>query len=497
MTDDEVLADSPLPDDAHAVEAARHRVRDAVGKIAPEIVDDCCLVTSELVTNAVLHAAAPMRIRVRRRAAGVRIEVIDALPDRVPVISGTGLADVIALDVSDPTLDDLLDAETMTGRGLVVVGSVSDEWGVDVGDATKTVWADVGTEPSEGPYVDADANADASVEAEVRGAPAGAQGNVRLRAVPGRLVLASAANLDDLIREFQVGGTHEEELGGLANRLRSMTANAREPLRVAARDAIAHGHRLIDVAVAADDRTVTALRDFLGVIDQIADHCRRGELLTLEPAPEIVAFRQWYVDEISGQVDGRLAQACPFPAIALDDPNVIAAADRASREVAAERASSSPLRSHPVALDPDGELGGQLADLLSDTMAASSTSLCVADLDAGTVEIRWADQYPDDVLTGWSTFSLYDDLPASETIRTGRPSFFRTIEERDARFPIFTRTPVVGDEALAVLPVSAEAALVVGFAEPRAFDEDEREFLVRVASEAGRVLDAGRGPSPA
>jgi two-component sensor histidine kinase len=93
----------------------------------PDRVDTLVLLCSELVTNAVLNAAAPSELRLRVRAGRVRLEVHDPSP-AVPV----------------PRAQDL---GATNGRGMVLVDALADSWGVEVGDGLpdqgKTVWVEM------------------------------------------------------------------------------------------------------------------------------------------------------------------------------------------------------------------------------------------------------------------------------------------------------------------------------------------------------------------
>jgi anti-sigma regulatory factor (Ser/Thr protein kinase) len=93
----------------------------------PERVETLVLLCSELVTNAVLHAAAPSELRLRMRDGRVRLEVHDPSP-AVPV----------------PRAQDL---SATNGRGMVLVDALADSWGVEVGDGLpdegKTVWVEL------------------------------------------------------------------------------------------------------------------------------------------------------------------------------------------------------------------------------------------------------------------------------------------------------------------------------------------------------------------
>jgi anti-sigma regulatory factor (Ser/Thr protein kinase) len=80
------------------------------------------LLTSELVTNAVRHAATEIRLRVEFDAKTVRVEVTD-----------TGKA----MPVVTPTPD-------VGGYGLRIVDQLAARWGVDqIPENGKTVWFEV------------------------------------------------------------------------------------------------------------------------------------------------------------------------------------------------------------------------------------------------------------------------------------------------------------------------------------------------------------------
>jgi len=81
------------------------------------------LITSELVSNAVRHAAPPVELLLRRTHGGLYIAVRDHSP--VPPPAPTTLPAVAALG----------------GRGLYLVAATASRWGYLVGSADKVVWA--------------------------------------------------------------------------------------------------------------------------------------------------------------------------------------------------------------------------------------------------------------------------------------------------------------------------------------------------------------------
>ncbi|MQA83393.1 MAG: SpoIIE family protein phosphatase [Streptosporangiales bacterium] len=111
--------------DGRAVAAARGFVREALleWKADDDIVDDAVLLTSELVTNAVVHAGTPIQVVCRLEAGAVRVEVEDQHPTR-------GLPE----GRRESTL------EEEQGRGLLVSATLASAWGVTYTRTGKCVW---------------------------------------------------------------------------------------------------------------------------------------------------------------------------------------------------------------------------------------------------------------------------------------------------------------------------------------------------------------------
>lgn len=106
--------------DPSAIGAARSFVTSRDG-VEGELADSLALVTSELASNAVLHARTPFVVRVGEVDGQVRVSVFDhsvRLPERRP-----------------------LGPDAVTGRGLAIIESLADVWGVEVVDGGKWVWA--------------------------------------------------------------------------------------------------------------------------------------------------------------------------------------------------------------------------------------------------------------------------------------------------------------------------------------------------------------------
>ena len=90
----------------------------------PEITDAATLIVSELVTNAIVHAATPAELRAQWLNGVLRLEVLDNAEGSPP----------------DPRI---AEPDDENGRGLLLVDALSTAWGVESTDHGKVVWAEV------------------------------------------------------------------------------------------------------------------------------------------------------------------------------------------------------------------------------------------------------------------------------------------------------------------------------------------------------------------
>jgi anti-sigma regulatory factor (Ser/Thr protein kinase) len=113
-----------------AAEARRFAERTLWAWGCDMLLESARLLVSELVVNAVLHAHTGARLALRYDGAVLRVEVTD----------GSTVA---------PQRRDCAPTAT-TGRGLMIVDAVADDWGVDIGAESKTVWFDLAVSSDDG-----------------------------------------------------------------------------------------------------------------------------------------------------------------------------------------------------------------------------------------------------------------------------------------------------------------------------------------------------------
>ncbi|MGQ4488830.1 SpoIIE family protein phosphatase [Streptomyces sp. SAS_281] len=112
---------------ARSVATARAFVRDTLqGWGYTDVVDDAVVLTSELVTNAVIHAGTAADVLCLRTEDGVRVEIADHYPEREIPLRTTGL--------------DLGSLDSENGRGLLLCAALASRWGVEYSPTRKHVW---------------------------------------------------------------------------------------------------------------------------------------------------------------------------------------------------------------------------------------------------------------------------------------------------------------------------------------------------------------------
>jgi anti-sigma regulatory factor (Ser/Thr protein kinase) len=109
----------PVPS---SVGIARSFVRDALPDLDEDRLDVAQLLTSELVTNAILHARTPIQVGVLVDDDRALVCVADRLPDGPELTPRPRSKD------------------RPGGRGLALVADLSESWGITSYAGGKTVW---------------------------------------------------------------------------------------------------------------------------------------------------------------------------------------------------------------------------------------------------------------------------------------------------------------------------------------------------------------------
>lgn len=271
--------------------------------------DAAVLVTTELVTNVLVHTDCAPTVRVHIARDLVRVEVVDACP-ALPVPG-----------VLDPTAN--------CGRGLLLVEQFAQRWGVTrVPEAGKAVWFElVAGVPAAAEGLTADqllelwnddeppapaATGRETRYADERPETADPVRHVRVEGVPTALLHASKTHLDDLVRDLtlvneaaQASGGADEELVDLAARLSQLAVDLvgfRNQIRRQALDAVGRGAGTLTLELDLPIRLRGRLLAYRQALDEADQHCAAGRLLVPVGTDEQAQFRRWKLDRIVDQL---------------------------------------------------------------------------------------------------------------------------------------------------------------------------------------------------
>ena len=292
--------DLTLPPEPATVGRARRAVRQALnGTANVDLVYAAELVTSELVTNAVVHACTEVHLHITAEAEAIRVEIEDGsvhLPVRRTWTETAG-----------------------TGRGLLIVEEHVDRWNAARTEHGKVVWFEIG-EPTT-PFS--------------RHAPGvePLQDPVEITLLDAPLLMhwAWQEHATTLLREFLLYSLdddpqaldHHAAASDALSILREQLPTPQLPSEPGALMASS-----VEPAVTADKATLlvpaASVRSFEIVDDLLSRAVRaaqEGRLLGPPTQPEISEMRQWMCGEIAGQVRG--AEPTPWRAatdvrVALD-----------------------------------------------------------------------------------------------------------------------------------------------------------------------------------
>ncbi|GAA1157905.1 hypothetical protein GCM10009606_39770 [Nocardioides aquiterrae] len=256
-----------------------------------DLVECAELGVSELVTNALLHASAPLSVRVRGTREHPRVEVRDGTTE-LPVLPGGETHDE----------DDLL---LTFGRGLSIVARCSTAWGVEVEEDGKVVW-----------FVPAARSGETMVEGVVTGAgpapprePSPDEMSIEILGVPLRSFIDFQRHYRELRREVRLLALAHEAEYPLAKDLSDLFGRLEHDLRdgIGAgqiEEALHSGAATTDLHVVMPRATAATIGRFIELLDLADAFCREERLLSLARTPDQQQFQRWFLGEFVRQRDG-------------------------------------------------------------------------------------------------------------------------------------------------------------------------------------------------
>lgn len=280
---------------------ARHWIKAHLDGVSTEVSECAALLTSELVTNAVLHAGTPLSVTLHFLSDRIRVDVADGSPI-VPSVKDYG-------------------AHAATGRGLTLFATLATNWGVQEALGGKIVWFEI---PVDYPGVPDDLS-DGSfrfdllgiIDAEEDPTTGAPTVSVDLRGIPVALLQKASEEYEGLFRELRLmkehAGTHPEAAGAIPERLSMLvsTIGARfhdlgPGMDELWQDVVDRHVPTFDWRLTLPVSAVTDCEYYDAMLDEADDFGLSAQLLTLPASSTSVAVRRWLLSELIGQLHGKV-----------------------------------------------------------------------------------------------------------------------------------------------------------------------------------------------
>jgi len=286
----EARAEILLPAEPASPRAARAFVRELLraAETPDDTIETVLLLTSELVTNALLHARSPMRLSLEVGDGFVRVEAEDEN------------------EVQPSVRPYAVDAPT--GRGLALVDAVAERWGCATKLKGKSVWFEVGSRPSPEQVAP-------DVHPSDRAEPPPGSVHLRILGLPVAVYLETQTHNDALLREFALIAGREgkdavphrllELIREVTERFGAESAASRRQIDAAFERSAAE----VDLELFVPREVGPYAQSLANLLEEADEFCSAGDLLTLAAAPSVRRFRSWYLGEVLRQLDGK----APWP----------------------------------------------------------------------------------------------------------------------------------------------------------------------------------------
>jgi anti-sigma regulatory factor (Ser/Thr protein kinase) len=296
-----VLAPSVLA----AAEARRCITERLVEAGLDDLVDDAALAVTELVSNVVLHTRSAATVWVDVTPDSARVHVHD--------------------DADLPPVRGLLDELAISGRGLLMVERLTQQWGVTrVPDGGKIVWFELIRDAAR-PLGDLTADdlldmwddSDPVLDDVAASRPAGSC-HIELPAVATATLVATKTHIEDLVRDLTllIAGSQRAldhgpgvdrpglvELAARVNALAAEVADLRHALHCTALHALHADLPDVVIVLDLDPALAASVEAYRDALDEADVHCHAGALLVEDsPSSTSARFRRLYLTAIAEQL---------------------------------------------------------------------------------------------------------------------------------------------------------------------------------------------------
>ncbi len=281
---------------------ARHWVAAHLRDLPADVTGCATLLTSELVTNAVLHAATPLCVTLHILPDRIRVDVADGNP-AFPSIKEYG-------------------KDAATGRGLTLFNTLASNWGVQAVDGGKIVWFELPVDFPVSPVSVSDGSFRFDLTGIARASLHGDPGesadlSVRLLGIPAMLLQKSSEEYEALFRELRLmkeradssaDAPHLPErlavlVSQIGTRFNGLGPGMDEMWQMAVDNRVEYEY--FDWTLDLPQSAVTACEFYDAMLDEADEFGLAQRLLTLPASRTSEAVRRWLLSELTGQLHGK------------------------------------------------------------------------------------------------------------------------------------------------------------------------------------------------
>ena len=279
---------------------ARHWVRAHLRNIPPDVAECAALLTSELVTNAILHADTPLSVTLHTLADRIRVDVADG-------------------SVVVPSIKDY-GTEAATGRGLTLFDTLASAWGVQLVPGGKIVWFELPVDYSAGSVVLSDGNFRFDLagfaHSDLHDVVPSPDITVDLIGIPVALLQKASEEYEALFREIRLikersgASSHSsllpERLSVLVSEIGTRFSGFGPGVDEMWQDVVDHDRVFYDWHISLPQSAVVACEFYDTMLDEADEFGLSAHLLTLPVSATSVAVRRWFLSELIGQLHGKV-----------------------------------------------------------------------------------------------------------------------------------------------------------------------------------------------
>ncbi len=276
---------------------ARHWIAAHLRDLPSEVTGYAALLTSELVTNATLHAATPMCVTLHILPDRIRVDVADGNP-AIPSLKEYG-------------------RDAATGRGLTLFNTLASNWGVQVVEGGKIVWFELPVDFPVSPSNVSDGNFRFDLtditHPGLHGDPDQSPDiAVRLIGIPVGLLQKSSEEYEALFRELRLMKERADSsptstalperlavlVSEIGTRFNGLGPGMDEMWQHAVDDKVDS----FDWTLVLPQSAAVACEFYDAMLDEADEFGLSERLLTLPASPSSVAVRHWFLSELIGQL---------------------------------------------------------------------------------------------------------------------------------------------------------------------------------------------------